>query len=91
MIRPLENIFERASRLSAAGQQAALREIKKIIARIEADEQAQHEAGEAAPSKESDSVSFEDIKHLMGILEGGPSDASTNKKYLEGLGESSLR
>ncbi len=42
------------------------------------------------PSEEPRRVSFEDIKHLMGILKGGPSDASTNKKYLEGLGESSM-
>ena len=49
MIQPLEKIIERAARLSAAGQKAALREFKKIIARIEANEQA-GQSSEAQPA-----------------------------------------
>lgn len=36
-------------------------------------------------------VPYERIAHLAGIHKGGPRDLSTNKRYLEGLGESSLR
>lgn len=37
-----------------------------------------------------ESVSFDQIKHLLGVIEG-PGDLSTNPKYMEGFGESSLR
>ena len=66
MIQPLENIFERASRLSAAGQQAALREIKKIIARIEAVEQ----AGQGPEPQLSDYEPFPVSKRVAGLGEG---------------------
>ncbi len=66
MIPPLENIFKRASRLSAAGQQAALREIKKIIARIEADEQ----AGQGPESPQSDYEPFTVRKRVAGLGKG---------------------
>lgn len=35
-------------------------------------------------------VSFDDIKHLWGTVQG-PGDLSTNPNYMEGFGESSLR
>lgn len=33
---------------------------------------------------------LEKLKPYIGIIEGGPSDLSSNPKYLEGLGEDSL-
>ncbi len=35
-------------------------------------------------------VPFERIEHLLGVFEG-PGDLSTNPKYMDGFGESSLR
>jgi len=35
-------------------------------------------------------ITFEQIKHLAGVLKGGPADGSSNPAYLEGLGERSL-
>ena len=37
------------------------------------------------------STPYERIAHLAGVLKDGPTDLSTNKRYLEGLGESSMR
>ncbi len=34
-------------------------------------------------------VPYSRIAHLAGVLEGGPPDLSTNKRYLEGLGRPS--
>lgn len=48
--------------------------------------------GDGAEADEATFVSaYEASKHLAGCLKGGPSDLATNKKYLEGLGESSMR
>ena len=43
------------------------------------------------PSAKPGSVSFERIEDLAGSVKGGPPDLASNKKYLEGLGESSMR
>ena len=66
MIQPLENIFERASRLSQAGQRAALREIKKIIARIEAEEQTEKKSPQEHPGYEP----FPVEKRVAGLGKG---------------------
>ncbi len=36
-------------------------------------------------------VPYERIAHLAGVLKGGPHDLASNKRYLEGLGERSMR
>jgi hypothetical protein len=43
-----------------------------------------------AKGKMEDGPDFESIKHLFGVAEG-PADLSTNPKYMEGFGQSSLR
>ena len=43
------------------------------------------------PPVEPGSVPFRRIADLAGSVKGGPPDLASNKKYLEGLGESSMR
>jgi len=45
-------------------------------------------ADSEAPEKP---VTFDHIKHLAGIAKKGPRDLATNPKYLDDLGESSMR
>ncbi|GAB5534700.1 MAG: hypothetical protein Rubg2KO_09490 [Rubricoccaceae bacterium] len=40
---------------------------------------------------EASTARFEDVAHLAGAAKGGPPDLSSNKRYMEGFGESSLR
>ena len=82
MTQRLEKAFKRASRLPEAAQDALADE---MLARIEAEEAQQQE-------NDTPFVSAYDVsKHLAGSIKGGPLDLATNKKYLEGLGESSMR
>ena len=83
MTQAMQQFIQRLERLPAAVQDRYIRRFSKELEEALPAEQ-------EAPSGETAHVPFERIKHLMGILEGGPSDASTNKKYLEGLGESSM-
>ncbi len=83
MTQAMQQFIQRLERLPAAVQDRYIRRFSK---ELDADLPGEQEA----PSEETGRVPFERIKHLAGIIEGGPSDASTNKKYLEGLGESSM-
>ena len=40
-----------------------------------------------ATPDENHEISFGDIRHLLGVFEGGPSDLSHNPKYMDGFGE----
>ncbi len=83
MTQRLETAFKRASRLPETVQDAIADE---VLARVEAEEEAQKQ------DSDTPFVSAYDVsKHLVGSIKGGPSDLATNKKYLEGLGESSMR
>ena len=82
MTQAMQQFIKRLVRLPAAVQDRYIQRFSK-----ELDEDL---SAEEIPSEERERVPFERIKHLAGIIEGGPSDASTNKKYLEGLGESSM-
>lgn len=42
-------------------------------------------------SPEFERVPFERIKHLAGSVKGGPRDLASNKRYLDDLGQSSMR
>ncbi len=66
MISPFQKIVERASRLSAAGQEAALCEIKKIIARIEAEEK----TGQESESQQAGYEPFPVSKRVAGLGKG---------------------
>jgi hypothetical protein len=46
------------------------------------------EMGEIEPNRPTP---YDRIAHLAGVLKDGPADLSTNKQYLEGLGERSMR
>lgn len=81
MTQRLEKAFKRASRLPEAVQDALADE---MLVRIEAEEATNQAEGDEP------SVSYDRIKHLAGSVKGGPPDLATNKKYLEGLGESSM-
>lgn len=83
MTQAMQQFIQRLERLPAAVQDRYIRRFSK---ELEEDMRADQET----PSGEPRRVTFEDIKHLAGVIEGGPADASTNKKYLEGLGESSM-
>ena len=80
MTQRLETAFKRASCLSEAVQDAIADE---LLARIEAEEVQQQE------SEVLETIPFERIEHLLGVFEG-PGDLSTNPKYMDGFGESSL-
>ncbi len=83
MTQRLETAFKRASQLPEEVQDALAAE---LLARIEAVETTN------LPQTEGAFVSaYEVSKHLAGSIKGGPSDLATNKKYLEGLGASSMR
>ncbi len=81
MTQRLETAIKRASRLPETVQDAIADE---VLARVEAEEEAQQQ------DSDTPSVPYDRIKHLAGSVKGGPSDLATNKKYLEGLGESSM-
>ena len=83
MTQRLEKAFKRASRLPEAAQDAIADE---MLARIEAEE-----ATNQAEGDEPFVSAYDVSKHLAGSIKGGPSDLATNKKYLEGLGENSMR
>ena len=85
MTHTLEHILERASRLSAAGQEVAAREIRQIIARIEAEEKAEQDDDEPFVS------AYDLAKDILGRVDSGTPDLATNKKHMEGFGESSMR
>lgn len=36
---------------------------------------------------ENRQVTYNNIKHLLGVFEGGPSDLSYNSEYMDGFGE----
>ncbi len=81
MTQRLETAFKRASCLPETVQDAIADE---VLARVEAEEEAQKQ------DSDTPSVPYDRIKHLAGSVKGGPPDLATNKKYLEGLGESSM-
>ncbi len=81
MTQRLETAFKRASRLPETVQDAIADE---VLARVEAEEEAQKQ------DSDTPSVSYDRIKHLLGVFEG-PGDLSTNPKYMDGFGESSSR
>ena len=83
MTQAMQQFIRRLERLPAAVQDRYIRRFSK---ELEEGLPAEQET----PSEQIGRVPFERVKHLAGIIEGGPSDASTNKKYLEGLGESSM-
>ena len=83
MTQRLETAFKRASRLPEPVQDALAEE---LLARIE-EEETTHQPEADEPFVSAYKVS----QHLAGSIKGGPSDLATNKKYLEGLGESSMR
>ena len=76
----------------------SVQEIKEAVAGMPPDELAEfaawldryreRETGGTEPPEKP--VTFEDIKHLAGIGEG-PGDLSTNPKYMDDFGQSSLR
>ena len=83
MTQRLETAFKRASRLPERVQDTLAEE---LLARIEAEEIVHQ------PEGDDPFVSaYEVSKHLAGSIKDGPSDLATNRKYLEGLGESSMR
>ena len=47
-------------------------------------------SGDGGTIIEQETVPYERIAHLAGIIDAGPSDLASNKKYLDGLGESSM-
>ena len=81
MTQRLETAFKRASRLPETVQDAIADE---VLARVEAEEEAQKQ------DSDTPSVPYDRIKHLLGVFEG-PGDLSTNPKYRDGFGESSLQ
>ena len=83
MTQAMQQLIRRLERLPAAIQDRYIRRFSKEL-------EEELSAEQEAPSEETGRVPFERVKHLAGIFEGGPSDASTNKKYLEGFGESSM-
>ena len=83
MTQAMQQLIRRLERLPAAIQDRYIRRFSKEL-------EEELSAEQEAPSEETGPVPFERVKHLAGIIEGGPSDASTNKKYLEGFGESSM-
>ncbi len=83
MTQAMQQLIRRLERLPAAIQDRYIRRFSKEV-------EQELSAEQKAPSEETGRVPFERVKHLAGIIEGGPSDASTHKKYLEGLGESSM-
>ena len=46
--------------------------------------------GKSGVRTEFESVPFERIAHLAGIVKGGPPDLASNKDYLKGLGDRSM-
>lgn len=62
------------------------RRLRRLLDRRLAQEGARPE--EAA---EYEPVPYERIAHLSGVFKGGPTDLASNKRYLEGLGERSMR
>jgi len=84
MTQAMQQFIQRLERLPAAVQDRYIRRFSK---ELEEDLLREQEA----LSEDIARVPFERIKHLAGIIEGGPSDASINKRYLEDLGESSLQ
>ena len=83
MTQAMQQLIRRLERLPAAIQDRYIRRFSKEL-------EEELSAEQKVPSEETGRVPFERVKPLAGIIEGGPSDASTNKKYLEGLGESSM-
>ncbi|MGI9175333.1 MAG: hypothetical protein ACR2GR_08460 [Rhodothermales bacterium] len=85
MTQTLERILERASRLPAAVQERLAHRWLKDIEQQAATE-------EAAPEDEQPFVSAYDLaKDLLGSIDSGTPDLATNKKHMEGFGESSMR
>lgn len=83
MTQRLETAFKRAARLPEQVQDTLAEE---WLTRIE-----EAEATPQPETKEPFVSAYEVSKYLAGSIKGGPSDLATNKKYLEGLGESAMR
>ena len=70
----------------------SIQEMKEAVANLPSDALDEFAAWlNEYRSEHARPVTFEDIKHLAGVLTGGPRDLSPNKRYLEGLGERSMR
>ncbi|GIV57325.1 MAG: hypothetical protein KatS3mg042_0238 [Rhodothermaceae bacterium] len=81
----MQQFIRRLERLPAAVQE---RFVRRFLRELEEDLPAAYQ--DTAQMHDAERVPFDRIKHLAGIIKGGPSDASSNKKYLEGFGERSL-
>ena len=71
-----------------------IQKIKEAIACLPPNERAELAAwleAQQAPASKHKPVPYEGIAHLSGILKGGQPDLARNKRYLEKLGESSMR
>ena len=86
MTQTLEHVLERASRLPAAVQERLAHRWLNDL-----ENQPQAAAEETMQEDEQPFVSAYDLaKDVVGSLDG-PEDLSTNPKYMEGFGESSMR
>jgi hypothetical protein len=82
MIQPLKQLIQRASQLPVAIQnQLARRWLKDIEAQQRNETHQDEEPFESA---------YDAGKHLAGVIEG-PGDLSTNPKYMEDFGKSSMQ
>ncbi|MGI9176037.1 MAG: hypothetical protein ACR2GR_12040 [Rhodothermales bacterium] len=75
----------------------SVQELEKAVAKLPPDELADFGAWfdayrerETNEAEERKPVTFEDIKHLLGRGQG-PGDLSTNPKYMDDFGQSSMR
>lgn len=83
MTQVMQRLIDRLERLPAAMQD---RYAHRFLGELEA------EIGRTDPQENLPEAQtpYDRIRHLSGILEG-PGDLSTNPKYMEGFGESSMR
>ena len=84
MTEALQRVVRRLERLPAPVQERVARRFMRAL-----DEELQgidDVPSEATPREDAPPVRFEDIEHLLGVFDG-PGDLSTNKAYLDDLGE----